>query len=227
MKTIFQIVKECEGGVAATPCNTLGMGNPMVDGNVISEPLPTGKIKKEKVKPKKLKESLIKNIGQDDESIKVAKIKEFITTYISGNLSGFEIEKDGTINFDMSKQLGSTSGYLNAYFDDGDYERGGNGFGWEETELPKNIKFGTLKCRQVSFEGWYKLKSLKNFPKKVTGRVCFINCPEVNWKELKNIKADRYLLVGCFDDVEDYEAKAREFEKKYKLKPGSVEISEY
>lgn len=47
---------ECDGGaVAATPGNTMGMGNPMVPTDSLpgSEPLVTAKAKKEKVKRNK------------------------------------------------------------------------------------------------------------------------------------------------------------------------------
>ena len=53
MKTLKQYL-ECDGG-AATPCNTMGMGNPMIPTDSLSgsEPLVTAKAKKEKVKRNK------------------------------------------------------------------------------------------------------------------------------------------------------------------------------
>jgi hypothetical protein len=38
MKSLFEyLMKECEGG--ATPANTMGMGNPTIDGDTLSEPI--------------------------------------------------------------------------------------------------------------------------------------------------------------------------------------------
>lgn len=52
MKTLKQYL-ECDG--AATPGNTIGMGNPMAPTETSpgSEPLPTAKAKKEKIKKNK------------------------------------------------------------------------------------------------------------------------------------------------------------------------------
>lgn len=55
MKNLKDYIKEMEGGVTATPGNTMGMGNPMtpgMDGTPGTEPLvsKTAKFKKEKKK---------------------------------------------------------------------------------------------------------------------------------------------------------------------------------
>ena len=54
MKDLFDIyTNECDGGLNATPLNTIGMGNPTppTDGQMGSEPM-CGKCKKEKSKKK-------------------------------------------------------------------------------------------------------------------------------------------------------------------------------
>lgn len=64
---------ECEIGCnAATPGNTLGMGNPgVIDNMTLSEPITTKKAKAKKEKPKKLQESIL-----DDEEILMNKAVE-------------------------------------------------------------------------------------------------------------------------------------------------------
>ena len=54
MKTLKQYL-ECDGGIATTSGNTMGMGNPMIPTDSLSgsEPLVTAKAKKEKVKRNK------------------------------------------------------------------------------------------------------------------------------------------------------------------------------
>lgn len=61
---------ECEIGCnAATPGNTLGMGNPgVVDNMTLSEPIKTKNAKAKKEKPKKLQESIL-----DDEEVLINK----------------------------------------------------------------------------------------------------------------------------------------------------------
>lgn len=66
MKSLYKYLSECGGGIAtginSTPGNTLGMGNPMADGDMMSEPLPpykkpiAGKIPRLKKKKKQLTE---------------------------------------------------------------------------------------------------------------------------------------------------------------------------
>lgn len=53
MKSLYNFLKE--DGAVATPCNTVGMGNPMLptDSSVGSEPLITAKCKKEKKNKKR------------------------------------------------------------------------------------------------------------------------------------------------------------------------------
>ena len=63
MKSLFDYIQENEGGAFSTPSNTMGMGNPGVlpDGS-LTEPIVTAKCKKEKLKKKKVSESIL-----DDE----------------------------------------------------------------------------------------------------------------------------------------------------------------
>lgn len=64
MKKLYKYLKE---EIAATPGNTMGMGNPIpagVNGNIGSEPIPTAKAKKQR-KKKSIKESLL----DDEEDI--------------------------------------------------------------------------------------------------------------------------------------------------------------
>ena len=65
---------ECEIGCnAATPGNTLGMGNPgVVDNMTLSEPIKTKNAKAKKEKPKKLQESIL-----DDEEVLMNKAVEY------------------------------------------------------------------------------------------------------------------------------------------------------
>ena len=78
MKELYKYIKE--EGIATTPGNTMGMGNPMpvgMNGNIGSEPLPTAKAKKQKRK-KSLKESLLddeEELVKDDNEVL---IKEFL-----------------------------------------------------------------------------------------------------------------------------------------------------
>jgi hypothetical protein len=71
MKSLFDYIQENEGGVFSTPSNTMGMGNPGVlpDGN-LTEPIVTAKCKKEKLKKKKVSESIL---DDEDELIKQTK----------------------------------------------------------------------------------------------------------------------------------------------------------
>jgi hypothetical protein len=64
---------ECEIGCnAATPGNTLGMGNPgVIDNTTLSEPIKTKNAKSKKEKPKKLQESIL-----DDEEVLINKAIE-------------------------------------------------------------------------------------------------------------------------------------------------------
>ena len=64
---------ECEIGCnAATPGNTLGMGNPgVIDNMTLSEPIKTKNAKAKKEKPKKLQESIL-----DDEEVLINKAIE-------------------------------------------------------------------------------------------------------------------------------------------------------
>lgn len=71
MKSLFDYIQENEGGVFSTPSTTMGMGNPGVlpDGT-LTEPIVTAKCKKEKLKKKKVSESIL---DDDDELIKQTK----------------------------------------------------------------------------------------------------------------------------------------------------------
>lgn len=52
MKSLYKYLKECD---LATPMNTMGMGNPSIDCDVISEPIGCNKNKKRASKKKLLK----------------------------------------------------------------------------------------------------------------------------------------------------------------------------
>lgn len=100
LKNIYDIYNEdcaaCAGpassGCCATPGNTLGMGNPMCDGDTMSEPIGTAKCRKERLKKlrknrhhideePKLKEGLLDDMDtvlQDYDNV-----SEFIKWYVS------------------------------------------------------------------------------------------------------------------------------------------------
>ena len=63
MKSLFDYIQENEGGAFSAPSNTMGMGNPgVLPDRSLTEPIVTAKCKKEKLKKKKVSESIL-----DDE----------------------------------------------------------------------------------------------------------------------------------------------------------------
>lgn len=152
MKDLYlYIMEEGEGGVAATPGNTMGMGNPTPPGEggePGSEPMVTAKTKIH-IKNKKKKRTLVESLLDDEEDLindNSALIEQFLKD--NYNIRGTYTIKSGVVDVIGKIELSNKS----------------------MKHLTNNLfKFGTVMGNLYMND--LNLESLDGFPTKVTGDI--------------------------------------------------------
>lgn len=184
-----------EEGIAATPGNTVGMGNPMpagVNGEIGTEPLPTAKAKKEKRKHK-----ISESIFDDDDIVNDANepiILEFIEQNykIAGGLrrssysKNKQIEiKNGIVNIygDITCENRSITSLTNGLFKFGKVE---GKFDCSYCDKLKTLEGAPEETRNFDCSSCDLLKNLEGAPKKTENFECSW-CPR-----LKSLKGAPY-----------------------------------
>lgn len=196
MKELYKYIKE--EGVAATPGNTMGVGNPMpagVNGNEGSEPIPTAKAKKQK-KKKTLKESLLddeEELVNNDNGIL---IKEFLDKNykIDGNYSiDGNIVNAPNARVQFINNSNNIHELTNGLFEFGDVRS----FICRRTSIT-SLKGGPKKVDFFSCGFCQELKSLEGAPQIIDGEFTCESCKKLtSLKGLPNIVNGHLECTHC------------------------------
>lgn len=201
MKELYKYIKE--EGIAATPGNTMGAGNPMpagVNGNEGSEPIPTAKAKKQKRK-KSLKESLLddeEELVNNDNNIL---IKEFLS-------KNYEIDGDYSIDGNIVNAPKARIKFINNNIHEltnGLFEFGEvRSFTCRRTAIT-TLKGGPKKVNLFSCEFCQELKSLEGAPQYIGNGFSCSSC-----KKLTSLKGLPSVINGDLDCTHCHSLKSLE-----------------